>query len=139
MNSLPVEILLLIGLTDQKTYRSMLAVPRFARVITAGYRLNAMAKFGFNFEKCWKRDGQIYMGGNIPYRSVGTLAVWKNNCRAASGGLYIRIDDKHFNTSGSCRFRGITIWPDGGRDMEARHIISIFPDGMVYTDIDEMR
>ena len=44
MNTLPVEI----GKIDVKTYRSMLAIPKFARTVTIGYRLDIMMKAGFN-------------------------------------------------------------------------------------------
>lgn len=44
MNTLPQEILLIIGTDNIETYRGMLAIPKFARAITAGIRLNMMER-----------------------------------------------------------------------------------------------
>ena len=50
MDSLPAEILLEIGKTDLETYVGMLAIPRFARKVTVGYRLDMMiaARYEYN-------------------------------------------------------------------------------------------
>ena len=49
MLSLPAEILLEIGKIDKVTYRSMLAVPKFARAVTIGYRLDIMEANGYDY------------------------------------------------------------------------------------------
>ena len=46
MDTLPVEILLVIGTDCIESYRGMLAIPRFARAITAGIRLDMMETSG---------------------------------------------------------------------------------------------
>ena len=43
MYTIPVEILLEIGRTDLETYKGMLAIPKFARAVSIGYRLDVMA------------------------------------------------------------------------------------------------
>ena len=58
MLSIPAEILLEIGRTDLKTYRGMLAVPKFARAVTIGYRLDIMEANGYNYS--------IMMHNNLP-------------------------------------------------------------------------
>lgn len=49
MNALPAEILLEIGAVDKTTYRSMLAIPKFAHAVTIGYRLDMMVKSGYEY------------------------------------------------------------------------------------------
>lgn len=132
MNDLPAEILLLIGLTDQETYRGMLAIPKFVRVITIGYRLTAMEKFGFNFEKCWMRDEIEHIGGNIPYFSIGGRTQWKEKCIQKDGQLYIRFNDIAciFDRGGACRFRDTCSWTDG-----LRKIYNVITNGNKISDI----
>ena len=50
MNGLPAEILLEIGETGLETYKGMLAIPKFARAVTIGYRLNVMLRYGYNYK-----------------------------------------------------------------------------------------
>lgn len=47
MDYLPIEILLKIGTIDQSVYIAMLAIPKFARALTIGFRLDTMTQFGF--------------------------------------------------------------------------------------------
>ena len=49
MDSLPAEILLEIGEIDKQTYRGMLAIPKFARAVTCGYRLDVMVKCKYEY------------------------------------------------------------------------------------------
>lgn len=49
MNAIPAEILLEIGKIDKPTYRGMLAIPKFARAVTVGYRLDTMAAANYNY------------------------------------------------------------------------------------------
>ena len=51
MDALPVEILLEIGRTDLADYHGMLNIPRFARAVTIGYRLDMMLVAGYNYKK----------------------------------------------------------------------------------------
>lgn len=77
MLSLPSDIILKIGMEDKKAYIAMLAIPRFARLLTAGIRLDSMEKFGYSVSiACYTRNHRMLlwtinatqnMGGNIPY------------------------------------------------------------------------
>ena len=49
MDALPAEILLEIGKTSLATYVSMLAIPKFARAVTVGYRLDMMVVAGYEY------------------------------------------------------------------------------------------
>ena len=51
MDALPVEILLEIGRTDLADYHGMLNIPKFARAVTIGYRLDMMLVAGYNYKK----------------------------------------------------------------------------------------
>lgn len=64
MDSIMTELVLWIGMMDIETYRGMIAIPKFARAVTCGYRLNAMEKFGFTVKY-------------IPY--IHTFAVARNH------------------------------------------------------------
>lgn len=46
MDTLPPEILLIIGTDNIETYRLMLAIPKFARAVTVGIRLDMMEASG---------------------------------------------------------------------------------------------
>lgn len=82
MHALPYEILLKIGLDNEDTYRASLAIPKFARILSAGIRLIAMEKFGYyckmkssmGGDKCltWHMKYDQHIGGNIPTISTTT-------------------------------------------------------------------
>ena len=142
MNDIPVEILLLIGLNDQETYRGMLAIPKFARAVTIGYRLNAMEKFGFDFVGYWTRNGIYHMGGNIPYYSDGNRTSWEEKRITKNDCLYIRIGDGGYSSDRlvAIKFQDIIAWSDGTRRfLNANHIRiarlggtgNIFANGMI--------
>ena len=56
MDALPVEILLEIGRTGLATYVGMLAIPKFARAATIGYRLDMMAAANYDYKKLLFHD-----------------------------------------------------------------------------------
>lgn len=89
MNALPAEILLEIGKIDVKTYRSMLNIPRFARAVTIGYRLDIM-KSGYDYKKVinihdniWEFD-YIYTSIRTNHNMILTRFICKSQERIAS-------------------------------------------------------
>mgnify|MGYP003419468995 FL=1 len=133
MNDIPVEILLLIGLNDQETYRGMLAIPKFTRAITIGYRLNAMEKFGFDFVGYWTRNGFKNMGGNIPYQSTGWRITWKGNWVDRYLRLHICIDNVGcvFESELAIEFRNTVSWSNGARQFRKTSHLGITNDNIV--------
>ena len=85
MDTIPIEIMLEIGKTDIATYRGMLAIPKFARAVTVGYRLDMMVVTGYKYEK-HEKIIDFYMvrkqGSHILrlliYRSIITNKVCSN-------------------------------------------------------------
>ena len=79
MNALPAEILLEIGRVDKQTYRGMLAIPRFARAVSVGYRLDIMVgnykhERIINFHMTRKRGSHI--SKLLSHRSIITNRLY---------------------------------------------------------------
>ena len=70
MYAIPVEILLEIGKTDLETYKGMLAIPKFARGVTIGYRLDIMAAH----HKIHSKLLNFCYHGVCNYRKVGSIS-----------------------------------------------------------------
>lgn len=83
MDSLPHEILLIIGLEDIQTYHGMISIPKFARLITCGIRLTAMEKFEINIRfHCgniitWNTLDWNSSLGRIPAVNGARIKIWK--------------------------------------------------------------
>lgn len=60
MNTLPVELLFVIGTDCIESYRGMLAIPRFARAVTVGTRLDMMERI-LTFERFSQPRFAIYL------------------------------------------------------------------------------
>lgn len=75
MDTLPVEILLIIGTDNIETYRGMLAIPKFARVVTAGIRLDMMeasgceVKFKQNLLRLYTSNKSMMTSSSILHKS----------------------------------------------------------------------
>ena len=81
MNSLPAEILLEIGKTSLATYVSMLAIPKFARKVTVGYRLDIMVGNGSGSGNENENYYDKFIGNKAIYmrRTRGPIAltIWR--------------------------------------------------------------
>ena len=93
MYSLPTEILLEIGKTDKSTYRGMLAIPKFARGVTVGYRLDAMVAAKYNYIPAI-RPVVRYFGRVTTYREKNGMSYALSS--EVQGFIGIRFRDGKF-------------------------------------------
>ena len=124
MNSLPAEILLEIGRTDLETYKGMLAIPKFTRAVTIGYRLDmiatncdykfirnrlpglkALVNFSGKSIKTIVNSQQLDMNIHVTMiNGYGTLSVWNSTILY---GYYCNMsicDNSTYKNSGSRTF-----------------------------------
>ena len=88
MLSLPAEILLEIGKTGLETYKGMLAVPKFARAITIGYRLDIMERCKYNYRNIITRP-TAHIRAVLGDRKAGLIDLIRGCDRECKGYLFI--------------------------------------------------
>ena len=115
MDTIPTEILLEIGKTDLETYVGMLAIPRFARAVTVGYRLDMLVREYAIGQLLYIMTNNFVITHTI--RRTGTHEYIRQCIHRQKG--HIVIDDRNVNVS-YCTI------------MTTTHYNQHFNDGTVY-------